>query len=225
MQRGLPHCRSRPPASSSIAVRATSAAGSSAASARPACVPRAGEAGGRGGSARRSPSAAGRDPVAAAANSAADGLAQAVQAERGIERRPPRGRGDRGSCWRGRGRPRQSSSVTASPTRMRPGSSTARVERHRAVELAHDAAQHAVILLERVGVERRHHAARPQLHELDERGADADRPAHPLPLREARDAADHDVRPQPPVIDAERADGAVGEDRERQDVEALRRPS
>ena len=162
-------------------------------------------------------SASGSDPVAAAAASRSRCSPSAGSSA------PPRGRGDRGSCWPGRGRPRQSSSVTASPTRMRPGSSTAASSAILPSKSRTMRRSTPLILLERVGVERGHQPQRAQLHrELDERGADADRPALPLPLREARDAADHDVRPQPPVIDTERAGGAVGEDRQRQDVEALR---
>ena len=84
MQRGLPHCRRRPPASSSIAVRATSAAVSSGASAGPASSQRR-----WGGRARRFSSAMLRPRLRAGdrgSEQAADGLAQAVQAERGIER-------------------------------------------------------------------------------------------------------------------------------------------
>ena len=57
----------------------------------------------------------------------------------------------------------------------------------------------------------------------DHHVADPQPPALPFALGEALDAAEHDVRPQPAAVAAERPDRPVGGDEQREDVEALGR--
>jgi len=95
------------------------------------------------------------------------------------------------------------------------------VERDLPVELVDDVLEDAEVLLERVGVERRHHAARAEPRHRDGGAPAADRQhaAGPEPLAEAVDAADDDVRPEPAAVEPDVLDRAVGRDEQRQDVE------
>src|SRR5881628_3212994 len=95
------------------------------------------------------------------------------------------------------------------------------VERQAPVELQLDPAQHADVLLKRIGVERRHDAALPQIPHADDHVTDLELPALPRALRQPLDAGDDDVRAEPPPIGAERPDRAVGRDEEREHVESL----
>ena len=94
------------------------------------------------------------------------------------------------------------------------------VERELAAEAGADVAQHVDVLDERVGMERRHDAARAQRVQPDDDVADPQAPAFPVALGEPLDAAEDDVRPQPAAVAAEAADRAVGGDEEGEDVEA-----
>jgi len=78
-----------------------------------------------------------------------------------------------------------------------------------------------VILFLRVRVVGRHHAPWPQTRHGDEQFSYSQLPARPGPLGQPLDAADDDVGAEPPRVDADRGDGAVGRDREGQDVEAV----
>ena len=95
------------------------------------------------------------------------------------------------------------------------------VQRDRSVELADDAIEDRGILLQGVGVERGHHAARACLADADQRRPDPQRAADPVALTEARNAGDQDVRTEPSVVDVDRADHAVREDRQGKDVVPL----
>ncbi len=90
-----------------------------------------------------------------------------------------------------------------------------------AVELADDPKEDRRILLQRVGVERGHHAARACLANADQRRADPQSATDPRALSEARDAGDHDVRPEAPVVDVDRVDHAVRQHRQGKDVVPL----
>src|SRR5881296_2094187 len=95
------------------------------------------------------------------------------------------------------------------------------VERQAPVELQLDPAQHADVLLERIGVKRGHDAALPQILHADDHAADLELPALPRALGQPLDAGDHDVRPQASPIGAERPDRAVRRDEEREHVKSL----
>ena len=94
------------------------------------------------------------------------------------------------------------------------------VEREAAAVVVDDPLEHRAVLILRVGVVRRHHAASSNLADADDRLAEPDREPVPLALREPFNTADDDVRPQPAVVDAERLERAVGDERHRQHVEA-----
>jgi hypothetical protein len=85
----------------------------------------------------------------------------------------------------------------------------------------HDPPQHAGVLLERVGIERRHDAARAAVANSDQHAAGAQPAPGPVELLEGRRAAYHHVRPEAPVVDADGTGHARGEHREREDVMAL----
>ena len=69
------------------------------------------------------------------------------------------------------------------------------IERHPAIEFLDDAPENIAILLQRIGVESGHDAASPQLRRMHNDAPDAELTAGPLPLPQAVDAADDDIRP------------------------------
>src|SRR5262249_49344576 len=87
--------------------------------------------------------------------------------------------------------------------------------------LALDAPQDGKILRLGVRVVRRHDAAVTKRRNVDDRLADPEALARPRPLGVGRRATDQDVRAEPPPVQTERRDGAVGRDQERQHVETL----
>jgi len=95
------------------------------------------------------------------------------------------------------------------------------VQRELAVEAVADVAQHIDILDERVGMKRRHDAARAQRVPPDFDLADPQPPALPLALGQPVDAAQNDVRPQPAPVAVESADRSVGGYEQGKDVEAI----
>ena len=95
------------------------------------------------------------------------------------------------------------------------------VERELAAEALDDVLQHARIELQRVRIDGGHDAAGAERIEADDRLADVQFGAGPVALRQPFDAANHDVRPQPPHIAAEGLDGTVGGDQQRHDVEPV----
>ena len=102
-----------------------------------------------------------------------------------------------------------------------PGLDHPAVERDLPAELLDDPPQHLRILVERVGVECRHHAARAAVADADQHVAGTQTQPGPIDLGKAFGALDHDVRPEAPAIDADGLDDPGRDDRERQDVEAL----
>ena len=93
------------------------------------------------------------------------------------------------------------------------------VQREPAVKPTDDALKHAVVLRERVRIERRHHASSSQIRQRDQHIADAKALALPRPLGQALHSSDHEIWAEPAAVVAECRDGAVGRDEERQDVE------
>src|SRR5437773_2631194 len=80
--------------------------------------------------------------------------------------------------------------------RDRPQPDHETIEREPAVELPDDALEHRSVLFERVGIEGGHAAAGAQAVDPDDRRTGAQGPPLPLPLGQARHAADHDVGAQ-----------------------------
>ena len=77
-----------------------------------------------------------------------------------------------------------------------------------------------MVLVERVGVDGRHHAPPAEVDHVDANAvADLEHAPGPRALGQALDAADDEVRPQPPAVTAEGLDGAVRGHEQRQDVE------
>src|SRR5262245_24044489 len=95
------------------------------------------------------------------------------------------------------------------------------VERQAALETPDDVAKHVWILLQRVRIERRHHAAAAKAPDADHHVADAQFAAWPFALGEAFHAADDDVRTQPPCVAPEGPDRAIGRDEQRKNVESV----
>ena len=104
---------------------------------------------------------------------------------------------------------------------MRPGSTTQQSRAASPAGFVVDPLQDAQVLLERVGVECRHHAAHPPVAHADEGAARAQAVARPAGLVERGRARDQDVRPEAPAIDAQHLDHPGRQDRERQHVIAL----
>ena len=97
-----------------------------------------------------------------------------------------------------------------------------RVEREFPREPPDDAEKDVPILLEGVGIERRHHAAAAQILNPDENvAADFETTPLPGPLLEPLDAADHEVRSQTPPAVAKRGDCSVGGHEQRKYVKSL----
>src|SRR2546428_9963655 len=95
------------------------------------------------------------------------------------------------------------------------------VERDQSVDFPAGALKHLPVLLERVRVIGGHDAAGAQAVDADGRRTRAQGAPLPAPLGEARDVADYDVGTQAAAVVAQRLDGAVGGDEQREGVEAL----
>ena len=102
-----------------------------------------------------------------------------------------------------------------------PGLDDPAVERHLAAERVHDPAQDSGVLLERVGVERGHHAAGPPVAHADHDATGTQAIARPAGLVEAGGTADHDVRAEAPAVDADGLRHARRQHRQRKHVVAL----
>jgi len=72
-----------------------------------------------------------------------------------------------------------------------------------------------------IRIERGHDAALPQVDRPHQGRADLQDAPFPAALCQPGDAADHQIRAEAPAVDAQRGDGAVGGDQQRQHVEAL----
>ena len=102
------------------------------------------------------------------------------------------------------------------------GAEDVAIERSAPAELPVDLLEDGDVLLERVGVEGRHHAAAADLPDAEQRVAELDLPPDPVALGQARNAGQVDVRAETAAVDADRGDASVGRERDRQHVEALR---
>jgi hypothetical protein len=85
-----------------------------------------------------------------------------------------------------------------------------------------DVPQYRRVMVESIGVERRHDAPSPQTIHSDHHAAESKTPAGPCSLLEAFDSSDHEVWPQPPPVTAEGGNGAVRRHQKRQDIESIR---
>ena len=103
----------------------------------------------------------------------------------------------------------------------RAGADDVGVERQLAAESPHDIAQHRGVDLQCVGIHGRHVTASAQRVEPHDRVADVQFRARPVPFVEPVDAADDDIRTQPPDVASESGDGAVSRDEQREDIEAV----
>ena len=104
---------------------------------------------------------------------------------------------------------------------MRPGSTTQQSSATSPPNESHDPAQDSRVLLERVGVERGHHAARPSVAHADHDATRTQAIARPAGLVEAGGTADHDVRAEAPAVDADGLRHARRQHRQRKHVVAL----
>src|SRR5262245_3138771 len=96
------------------------------------------------------------------------------------------------------------------------------VERQPAAEAPADVTQHFRIAFQRIGIDRRHRAARAQrLETHDYAGANMQFRAWPFALVEASNAANQDVRTKAPHVAPERGYRAVRRHQPRQNIEAI----
>ena len=80
-----------------------------------------------------------------------------------------------------------------------------------------------MILLKRVGVECRHHAATAQVNNGDQDLPDAETASRPSTLVEPNDTSDHQIGPQTSTVASERGDRAVGRNQQRENIKAVHR--
>ena len=102
-----------------------------------------------------------------------------------------------------------STSSTASPSATRPGSTTQQSSATRPPNERTMRRSTPRVLLERVGVERRHHAARAAVADADQDAPGTQAIAGPVDLLEPLGARDHDVRAEAAAVDADRLDHPV----------------
>src|SRR6266496_1874969 len=94
------------------------------------------------------------------------------------------------------------------------------IQRQLTAKLPKDRLQHPAVLLQSVRIVGGHHAAAAQVAHADQRISDAQNLPCPLTFCKPLDAADDDIRAQPPAVVSKGGDRAVGGDQQRQDVEA-----
>jgi hypothetical protein len=102
-----------------------------------------------------------------------------------------------------------------------PGTVDIGVECESAVESLNDVAEYAGINLQGIGIDGRHVTTSAQRVQPDDRIADMQTRARPLPFSQSIDARDEDVRAKAAHITSEGSDRAVGGDKKREDIEAI----